>query len=208
MVISAIIFIFVILVIAAAILYPYVWGMVLKARMLRDLREAVRGAGFKYRRLYKNIFLVKNRSSRYDVIVYNDETLYAVKLWSAYFVDSTLVLSKKGRFFEQRETRRVFNLEENGKKYIKGRSHSMPKTRLAKKYTVGRKLERILLIYPSYKDIVFFDGKTKTHIKTKDELFGKTVYSPFAFKNTLREEYEKTLSQKGDSRSESTDVAQ
>ena len=90
-----------ILLIAAAVVYPYAEGITLKARMLKRLRVEARDAGFKYRRLYKNIFLVRNRGRHYDLIIYDEARLFAVKLWSSYFQGSTLAVTEKGRVIER-----------------------------------------------------------------------------------------------------------
>ena len=123
---------------AGACLYPYASGIVLKARMLRTLRERARASGFKYRRFYKNIFFVRNRSPKFDMVIYNENRLYAVKLWSSYFVHSTLVVNKQGRVLERRRTRPVFQLTNKKYEFINGLSHSVPKTRLLHKVLLSR----------------------------------------------------------------------
>ena len=104
--------------IASAVAYPYAEGVMLKARMLKRLRLEARDAGYKYRRFYKNIFLVKNRSPRYDLIIYDEKTLFAVKLWSSYFRGSSLVLTEMGRVIERRKTRPVFKLRERSSDFV------------------------------------------------------------------------------------------
>ncbi len=172
---------------AGALLYPYVSGMILKARMLKVLREKARGAGFKYRRFYKNLFLVRNRSSNYDMIIYNDKRLYAVKLWSSYFLHSKLCVTSRGRVFEKRRIRPVFQLTDKKYIYMRGFRRSVPKTRLAKRYLKNREAERILLIYPSYEGIAVYDRGREVPLRTGDELFGKLLYSPSAFMSLLNE---------------------
>ncbi len=170
---------------AGSCLYPYISGMLLKARMLKSLRVKARAAGFRYRRFYKNIFFVRNRSPKFDMVIYNEKKLYAVKLWSSYFLHNKLCVTKQGRVFESRRTRPVFQTTD--KKYvpIKGFLHSVPKTRLARKYCKSREVERILLIYPSYEAIAVYDGKREVALGTGDELFDKTLYSPSAFISLL-----------------------
>ena len=168
------------------LLYPFVWGNVLRARMLKKLRNEVRAEGYKYRRFYKNIFLVHNRSSKYDLIIYNEERLYAVKLWSSYFVDTSLILSRDGRVHERRMTRKVFAVDDKGSFALKGFSHSVPKTKLGAKYRRGRKVFDVLLVYPSYKNVMFFDGKREVKVSTGDEIMDKLLYSPYSFTNELK----------------------
>ena len=169
-----------------ALLYPYVSAILLRARMLKTLRERARAYGFKYRRFYKNSFLVRNRSPKFDMVIYNEKKLYAVKLWSSYFVHNKLCVTKRGRMFERRQTRPVFQMTDKKYTFINTPRLSVPKTRLAKKYLRGREVERILLIYPSYETVGVYDGKSEIKLRTGDELFGKILYSPSAFRELLR----------------------
>lgn len=168
-----------------ALLYPYVSAILLRARMLKTLRERARAYGFKYRRFYKNSFLVRNRSPKFDMVIYNEKKLYAVKLWSSYFVHNKLCVTKRGRMFERRQTRPVFQMTDKKYIFMNTPRLSVPKTRLPKKYTRGREVERILLIYPSYETVGVYDGKSEIKLRTGDELFGKILYSPSAFRELL-----------------------
>ena len=179
-----------VLVIASAVAYPYVEGIMLKAQMLKRLREEARNAGFKYRRFYKNIFLVRNRAAHYDLVIYDEKKLFAVKLWSSYFKGSSLVLTEKGRVIERRKTRSVFDLNKRSADFVLSRPQSVRPTKIPKKYTVGREMERILLIYPSYDKIIAKRGAGEVILKSGDELFFKTVYSPSAFIKRLKEHSE------------------
>lgn len=177
--------------IAAAFIYPYAWGMFLRFRMLSKLRAEAKEAGFKCRRLYKSILLVKNRSAKYDIVIYDDETLYAVKLWSSYFLHSELIINGDGRVYELRKIRDVFKARADSKgRFIKGFSHAVPRTRLPQKYTQGRNVENILLVYPSYDRIAYVDGRRRVELKTEDGLFEKTIYSPFALASMLKRKAE------------------
>ncbi|MBQ8850600.1 MAG: hypothetical protein IJ011_09740 [Clostridia bacterium] len=181
-----------VLLLAAAVAYPYISGMVMKSAMLRALRVTARKAGFRCRRSFKNIFLVRNRSARYDMVIYNEKKLYAVKLWSSYFSYNMLHVMRDGRIKERRRTRSVFKMSDNDTVYTGGFAQRVPKTRLAKKYAKGREVvERILLIYPSYERIAAESGKGLVTLKTGDELFGKIIYSPSAFMNKLKADGDK-----------------
>lgn len=183
---SIIVIIVSVFLIAFAFAYPYAEGILLKARMLKRLRQEARDAGYKYRRFYKNIFLVRNRSSRYDLIIYDEKTLYAVKLWSSYFRGSSLVLTEMGRVIERRKTRPVFKLKERSADFVLKRPQTVSPTRISKKYTVGRDVVRVLLIYPSYEKIIAKRGAGEIILGSGDQLFSKTIYSPSAFLKRLK----------------------
>ena len=182
---SAIVLVATVLLAIGALAFPYLRSAVLRAVMLWRLRKDIRAAGYKCRRFYKNALSVRNRSPKYDMVVYNDDVLYAVKLWSAYFLSSELSLGRNGRVREQRTVREVFKVKEEQERgrLIKGLSLSVPKTRLPKKYTVGRRVEHVLLIYPSYKRIFYTDGEGGriTVLTAGDILFDKTICSPSSF---------------------------
>ena len=172
-------------------IYPYITGIALKGKMLGALRETARGAGFRYKRSYKNIFFVRNRSSKYDIVIYNEKKLYAVKLWSSYFAYNTLAVTQKGKVSEHRRTRPVFQIADGNVIYTRGFEHSVPRTKLPRKYAKGREVEKILLVYPSYESIVAESAKGEKKLKTGDELFEKILYSPSAFMTRLKSEAQK-----------------
>ena len=166
--------------------YPYVWGCILKAKMLKKLMEDSDKLGYKYRKFYKSIFFVHNRSQKYDFVIYNEERLYAVKLWSSYYVNTNLLVSRDGKAREFRRTRHVFSNEENGEKWLKGISYRIKPTRLDEKYKRGREVVRVLLIYPSYKRVIYNNGTTNTRILGGEKIMDKLLFSPFSFTNDLK----------------------
>ena len=179
-----------VLLLVAAWVYPYVTAIMAKARMLKALRVAARSAGFKYRRSYKNIFLVRNLSRKFDMIIYNDKKLYAIKLWSSYFAYNTLVITQRGRIREERRTRPVFITGDLTTVYAKGVERRVPKTSLYKKYMKGREVERVMLVYPSYEAIKAETPRGTVKLKTGDGIFGNTVYSPSVLMRRIREDGE------------------
>ncbi len=179
--------------VAAAILflvgawgYPYVSALILKARMVKRLVMTAEAEGFRYRRSFRSIFLTRNLSRKYDMVIYNEKKLYAVKLWSAYFAYCDLVLTRNGRVREERRTRTVFRIHGRDSIYAKGRQMRVPRLKLNKKYAVGRDVERVLLIYPSYESIRAESGGGFVTLKTGDTVFDKTVCSPSAFVKKLK----------------------
>ena len=62
--------------------------------MIKRLTADLKAEGFKYRRSFRSALLTRNLSRRYDMIIYDDKRLYAVKLWSSYFAYNHLVVTK------------------------------------------------------------------------------------------------------------------
>ena len=183
---SVIITAFAILLLTGAWVYPYISAAIMKAGMIKRLTVIAKDKGFRYRRSFRSALLTRNLSRRYDMIIYDEKRLYAVKLWSSYFAYNNLVVTEKGRIREERRTRPVFLMGERDTVYTKGITYRVPKLRLHKKYANGRDVEQILLIYPSYESIKAENGRSFVALKTGDELFGRTIYSPSAFIKRLK----------------------
>ena len=164
-----------VLFLAGCAAYPYINALYLKARMQGRLVTALGQGGYKYRRSFRSIFLTRNLSRKYDMIIYNEKKLFAVKLWSSYFSYNDLVLTRGGRIREERRTRDVFNMSGRNTVYIKGLTHRVPKIRLNKKYTSGRDIEKVLLVYPSNENVIAQTSAGYVTLKTGDELFDKIL---------------------------------
>lgn len=186
-----------ILLLIGAWVYPYITAAILRAIMIRRLTSDLRAEGFKYRRSFRSALLTRNLSRRYDMIIYDEKRLYAVKLWSSYFAYNHLVVTKKGRLKEERRTRPVFCMNGRDTVYAAGRLYRVPKIRLHKKYAKGREVESVLLIYPSYESIRAENNGGFVSLRTGDELFGKTIYSPSAFAARLKAVRESTVHDDG-----------
>ena len=172
--------------------YPYAVAVIMKARMLRVLSRTARASGYKYKRAFRHVIFTRNLSRGYDMVIYNDEKLYAVKLWSSYFAYNSLVVTREGKIREERRTRHVFAMGDRSSIYVGGLTHRVPRLGLSKKYSKDREVERITLIYPSYESIRAETGRGEIKLRTGDELFGRLIYSPSAFIKKLREERRKT----------------
>ena len=176
-----------ILLLVGAYVYPYVGALILKAKMVKKLLRTVEKEGYSYRRSFRSTFLTRNLSRKYDIIIYNDKKLYAVKLWSSYFAYCDLVLTRRGRIREERRTRSVFNTNGRNTVYIKSPSCRVPRLKLHKRFTGEREVESLLLIYPSYENIRAESGMGYVTLKTGDTMFDRTIYSPSAFVKKLKE---------------------
>lgn len=189
MLLSVLIIILVILLLSGALLYPYISCAVLRDKMVRRLGEEASRAGFKLRVLYRHVFFVRNLSEEYDLLIYNDEILYAVKLWASYKRSTSLVLTRGGRVVERRTVGSVLDVSGSDNSHtVESAPLSVPRTKLSKKYSRGREVRRILLVYPSYQKMLRIEGRREIPIRSGDELFDKRVYSPSAFIEVLRED--------------------
>lgn len=178
-----------ILLLAAALCYPYLSAAISKHRMLRRLAKLSRSLGFRFR--HRGMaFLSRNRGRQYELLIENDRRIYAVKLWSAYRNGTSLLLGERGRV---RERRRVIEpLSVRRKKPYDHRSFALavPRTRLSLRKKEKRAVTRILLVYPSYREILTKKEGRVVRLSSGDAIFDKLLYSPSALEQMLRREAE------------------
>ena len=177
--------------ISGALIYPFICSKLSQRSAVGRLLKDASSLGYKHRKFYKNIFAVRNLSYKYDILIYNDSKTYAVKLWNAKHISSTLVLTDSGKVLERRKAVPVIDTSKGNDTQITGRAQSVLKTRLPKKYLKNENIKEILLIYPSYKSIIYEGKSGRIALNTGDELFDKEIYSPSALSAELRCDAEK-----------------
>ena len=187
-----------ILLLAAALCYPYLSAAISKYRMLRRLAGISRSLGFRFR--HKGMAcLSRNRGRQYDLLIENERRIYAVKLWSSYRNGTTLLLGKQGRVREQRRV--VEPLSVGRKKPYEHRSFALavPRTRLTLRKNEKRSVTRILLVYPSYREILAKKEGRVTRLSSGDPIFDKLLYTPSALEQLLCRESEELRAMSADS---------
>ncbi len=179
--------IFVIILLAVGLGYPYWWTAILRCRMIRRLRRVCGECGFRLRPLRKLWFFARNRGDRYDLFIENKERIFAVKLWSAYRRDDRLVITKRGRIYIRRYAPIVLDVR-RGAKAAKneGREYAIPRTRLPVSQKEKRDITRILLVYPSFRAILRSDEKGESRLISGDSVFDKRLHTPSSLEGVLR----------------------
>ncbi|MBE6667553.1 MAG: hypothetical protein E7607_04490 [Ruminococcaceae bacterium] len=172
-------------------IYPFVCSKLSQRKAVKRLLKDAESMGYKHRKFYKNIFTVRNLSYKYDMLLYNEDKTYAVKLWNAKHILSTLVLTDGGTVFERRKTVPVIDTSRANELQLRGRAGKVPKTRLPKKYAKNENLKEVLLVYPPYKEIIYEGRGGRIILNTGDELFDKELLSPSAFAAELTYEAQK-----------------
>ena len=177
----------VILLLIAALSYPYLSAAIAKYRMLRRLARVSRSLGFRFRHR-GSLSLSRNRGRRYDLLIETERRIYAVKLWSAYRNGSVLLLGERGRVREQRRIHEPLAVRRKKPQYHRSLALAVPRTRLMLRKTEKRPVTRILLVYPSYREILVKKRDQILRLSSGDPIFDKLLYSPSAFEKLLRQE--------------------
>ena len=172
--------------IGGSLIYPYIIPKLSQGRAVKRLIKDAKSMGYKHKKFYKNIFAVRNLSYKYDVVIYNETDAYAIKLWNSKHASSALVLTDGGRVFERRLAVPVMDTSKNKSAQIKERAKGVPKTRLPKRFSKKEGIREILLVYPSYSEIVYEGKAGKVSLNVGDELFDKELFSPTEFAAELR----------------------
>ena len=180
--------IFVIILLAAGLSYPYWWACILRYRMVASLRRICAECGFRLRPLRRLWIFVRNRGERYDLLIENRERILAVKLWSAYRRDDSLVITRLGRVYRRRYAPVVLDVRRDAVAAKgEGRAHSVRRTKLLVSPRETREITRVLLIYPSYRAILCSDGKQEKRLVSGDLIFDKRLHTPSSLEGLLRD---------------------
>ncbi len=176
----------VILVCTVVLLYPYISMLALRQSMLKQLRQSAKENGFRVRSMHRFPLLAGNRSSRFDLLVEDGTRFFAVKLWSASHRGRALILTQKGQVREEKKMVPVLKIKKNrAPLVIGGAARSVPRTKLPKKLEKNSKLNRVLLVYPSYSEIRAEKGERTIRLFSGDRVFDKLLYTPSSFSRLL-----------------------
>ncbi|MBE6549970.1 MAG: hypothetical protein E7670_06035 [Ruminococcaceae bacterium] len=178
-------------VIAAVVLYPYISVAVCRYRAISNLRSKLRRVGGRMRVLRRFAFASSNRSAKYDLLVEKDSILYAVKFWSCTHKNTTLRIYSDGRVCEERMLGAPITPKgERKERAISYRAKYVPKTEYNFKNLNDKKIINVILVYPSYKNIILDKGGEERVLHSGDLFFDKVILTPLAFGRILSQKTE------------------
>lgn len=179
----------ILLLIAAAFLYPYAWAVFHRARTIRRLEQKGKQAGFRLRRFYGFPALTRNFSSRYDFYLEGADTVCLVKLFSAYHRGRTLVIGADGRLAERRSVHPPMepNRTTPRRTEMTGRRRALSVTRKPKRNFRGKHVMYVLLNVPTYEKAVRVTPKGEVRLYDGSDFFDKKWYTPRALEKLLFE---------------------
>ena len=175
------------LALTAAVLTPYAMMLVARHKAIKRIKSVALGSGFKVKSLHKCVFFARNRSSKYDLLFASRHKVYAVKLWSSVYPESSMVVCSPDSFYVGRRTAELFEQEGRGSYNFRQPTKRVPKVRLGVKVRGNRELVSILLMCPGYKSISRRSGKSILVYEQGDIIFDKKLYYPQGFEALLLE---------------------
>lgn len=190
----------ILLLLAAALTYPYISTVILRYTMLRRLRAEAKTLGFRVRRRSRWILFSQNRSPRCDLIISNSERIYAIKLWSSYYKGRALIADEaNGLVWERKIIKAPLYVDaKNMSRRHDGKAEPIPEMSLPARLAKDPRLVRVLLIYPSYREVRRVVGGKEYRAVSKDTLLGRVICSPSAFFSMMRAQSNKDISQNED----------
>ncbi len=189
--------IIVLFLLVAALSYPYASVLFARFRMLRHLFVVAKKNGYRADGSFWGMLTARNRCDRYELLLVREDRLVAVKLWAAYRRSDSLLVTERGRAVICRSGRTP--MDTGGGKRKSGlrrftRPKSVPRTRLPKKYAERSDIVRILLVYPSYREIVRLSKTDRRTIVSGDMIFDKQLHSPSSLESFLSCENDEQIS--------------
>ena len=172
----------------AALSYPYASVLFARFRMLRHLLDTAKANGYRADGSFWGMLTARNRSDRYELLLVREDSLIAVKLWAAYRRSDSLLVTERGHVVLCRSGRTPMDTGSGtGKSGMRrfARPKSVPRTRLPKKYAERSEIVRILLVYPSYREIVKQSKNDRRAIVSGDMIFDKQLHSPSSLESFL-----------------------
>ena len=169
-----------------ALALPYGITLWLNFRMISRLEKACQQAGFRVRRLYSALIFVRNRSSRYDLLLEGSDQIYAIKLWSAVYKGNSLIITENGTVYEQKLALLPMDLKrENRDIRAKGIRRTVPRTHLTLAKNEKRAVTGILLQYPAYRQVLAEREGRLIPLGSGSAVYDKLLYSPSALEELL-----------------------
>ncbi len=176
----------IIAIIATIVLYPYLSVAVCRYKAISNLRSKLRRVGGRMRVLRRFAFASSNRSAKYDLLVEKDSVLYAVKFWSCSHRNTELRIYSDGRVAEERSLPSPITPKGPVKaRTVSYRAKYVPKTEYNFKNSNGKKIINVILVYPSYKNIILDKDGEKRILHSGDLFFDKVILTPLAFGKIL-----------------------
>ena len=176
----------VVAVILTVLLFPYASVIVARHRAISALRIKLRHLGGRMRTLRRFPSCSANRTPKYDILVEKDDTFYAVKFWSAAHRNADLRIRADGKVGEERTT--TAPLTPRGRVIEKKSKYSarpVPKTKYNFKVPNGKRVVRVVLVYPSYRSVILEKGSEICELHSGDLFFDKIILTPYAFLRLL-----------------------
>lgn len=175
-----------VLLIAAVLLFPYVSTVWHRRKMLSRLEAIAKRSGFRLRRLHRMTVFSRNSGERCDFLVENRQYVFAVKLRSAVRRNVTLRIASGGLATEEITGRVPLWTDRKRRTHTTRRkAGSVQLPALPLKYAGKRAIVPVLLVYPSYREVLAEQAGEWVSLHSGDVIGEQTLYSPSAFEKRI-----------------------
>ncbi len=179
--------IFAIIIILGLIFYPYIFMLIANGKMLSKLRRIAEREAYRIIPLRRFLWLPKHNSGGYDFLIDGRGQVMAVKLVSAIRKNYLLVVRPDStatvNAFESRPMK--IHPDSQGLRAIR---NPIKLSDIKENFnaTEKKQTEKVLLVYPPFAKIIFFDGKTEAELHSGDTVFSHTIYTPYGLEQKMR----------------------
>lgn len=171
------IFVLLVLAVAAGVLSPYIAVVRKRKKMIKRLTYVARKNGFRVRQSRRFVCISPNRGRKYDMLFESRECAYAVKLWSAVRRNSTLCI-RGGKVSEHVLLPQVLDTEQCAERRMGVAERAVPVTANPFRLRHIKPVTNVLLYYPPNKDIICFSKNSTKRVRIGDRVFDKLLCSP------------------------------
>ena len=179
----------VILLLLAIFLYPTCLVAYERKRAVAHIEKTLQKTGGKLTVLKKSYVLSSNRAAEYDLLIETEDTQYAVKFWSAKRRNLDLLISSEGAVAEQRIDRDPLAPQKDVRqRVLRTHFYRVPKTGCNFTQTEGKRQVRLLLVYPSYRQILAYYRMEWTPLHSGDCTMEKIICTPSSLTAMLQKE--------------------
>ena len=180
----------VLIILLGLIFYPYILTALSTAKMLSKLRRIAKREAYHIIPLKKFLWFQRNFSKNYDFLIEGRGITIAVKLFSAVRRNSGLVIKPDGTASISSKQTAPMEIYPGTKKKervgdIFGKNVKI--SELSENWNVieGKNVDKVLLVYPSFSEMVFFDGREEAELRSGDTVFEHTIYTPYGLEQKL-----------------------
>lgn len=178
----------VLIIISGLVFYPYIFMLIANWRMLSKLRRIAKREAYRMIPLRHFLWIPKSRFCGYDFLIDGRGQVMAVKLMSAvrknFLIirpDSTATVSAIAR-----EPMEIHSDKKGNKKWCAtGKPVKLSEIKENFNTEQGKVVEKMLLVYPSFAQIIFFDGNCEAELRSGDTVFEHTICTPYGLEQKL-----------------------
>lgn len=177
----------VLIVIAAALFYPYIATAVKCKKMLTKLERIAKREAYNLIPLRRFPWLMKNFSGKYDFLLEGRGNVWAVKLVSCVHKNSYFMMTPDGNGAIGYTVSPPFDIEKKRKsKRLFGKAKNISEIEENWNKGLEKNIRRALLFYPSFKAVVFSDGRGEIRMNPGDIIFEKIIHTPYSLEQRMK----------------------